>query len=413
MLRRYLAGLVFVGSAALAMAQEQSAPPTNLMPTFTGQKAVGPAGAAPNPTSGVRLTPVFTMPALQQPKPTPGWELKPEHGEWFIEIKSYAQVESGLMAEALAKEIRDTYKQPVYLYEWGAEARKKRDEEEATARKRMEEELRPFLEFQAKLKAEAEARGEEFIPAELKAKVPVYYREIPDQYMVVLGGYKDLDTARKALDVVRRWPAPKDTRLLDSVETAVVKDGKNVYMTTYVNPFAEARVVRNMTLPKQQVSLADEFLVKLNQGEPLSIMKSPKKWTLKVKTFNAPVTKAGQEAQSSSVRSGPTAGTARPGQWLDATAQQAEMFCKALRNLKDREGRYVGFDAFLLHHRTGTIVTVGQYDSPDDPVMQDDLRRIQAMSFNKLENNRGNPGGALGFDKQVQFEGVYPIMIPK
>lgn len=415
MLRRFAAGLAIIGLVTIGLAQDPTTPPTNLMPTFTGQKAVGPAGAIPSTVPGVKLNPVYAMPALQQPKPAPGWELKPEHGEWFIEIKSYAQVESGLMAEALAKEIRETYKQPVYLYEWGAEARRKRDEEEATARKRMEEEVRPFLEYQAKLKAEAEARGEEFVPTELKVKVPVYYREIPDQYMVVLGGYKDIETARKALDIVRRWPSPKDTRLLDSVEAAVMKDGKKVFMTSYVNPFAEARIVRNMTLPKQQVSMADEFLIRLNEGEPLSIMKSSKKWTLKVKVFNTPVSKAGMEAQSNNVRSGPTAGRggARPGQWLDATAQQGQMFCTILRNLKDGEGRPHGLPAFVLHHRTGTIVTVGEYDSPDDPALQADLKRIHAMSFHKNENNKGNIGAAMEFDNRIQFEAVHPILIPK
>ena len=144
-------------------------------------------------------------------------------------------------------------------------------------------------------------------------------------------------------------------------------------------------------------------------------MKSSKKWTLKVKTFNTPVSKAGQETQSSSVRSGPTAGkgAVKPGQWLDATAQQAEMFCRALRDMKDLNKRPVGLNAFLLHHRTGTIVTVGEYDSPDDPQLQADLKRIHAMSFHKNENNKGNFGSALEFDKRIQFEAVHPILIPK
>ena len=82
-------------------------------------------------------------------------------------------------------------------------------------------------------------------------------------------------------------------------------------------------------------------------------------------------------------------------------------------NLKDGKDRPVGLDAYVLHHRTGSLVTVGQYDSPDDPVMQDDLRRIQAMSFSKNENNKGNLGSAMGMDRQIQFEAVCPILIPK
>lgn len=413
MLRYVFTATLLAGSMAVGIAQEQTAPPI-LMAPFTGTKPQ----PSPVPGSGrpVTLSPVFEMPKLQQPKPTAGWELKPEHGEWLIEVKSYAQVESGIMAEALAKEVRELHKAPVYLFEWGTETRKKRDEEEALSRKRIADEIRPFVEYQARLKAETEARGEAFEETPLRTKVPVYYREIPDQYMVLVGGYKDIETARKALDTIRRWPIPKDVRLLDRVETSSVRDGKKIFEASYVNPYAEAKIVRNMTLPKQQVSVADDFLIKLNQGEPLSIMKSSKKWTLKVKTFNTPVTKGGQESQGTSTgRSGPSTGmgASKPGQWLDATAQQATKLCEALRGLQDENKRPVGLDAFVLHHRTGSMVTVGQYDTPEDPALQLDMRRLQAMSFLKNENNKGQLGSNLGMDKQVQLEGVYPIVIPK
>ncbi|MFO0935779.1 MAG: hypothetical protein U0798_04580 [Gemmataceae bacterium] len=420
-------GMAFVGTVGVSFAQQpllqpkpqqppqEQATVPGLMPAFRG--APTPSANSVTNAPPVTLRPLFEMPKLEQPKPKPGWELKPEHGEWFVEIKSYGQIDSGLMAEALATEVRDLYKVPVYLYEWGSEARKKREEEEALARKRIEEEIRPFVELQARLKAEAEARGEVFEPEPIRTKVPVYYREIPDQYMVVVGGYKDIDTARKALNVIRTWPMPKDNRLLDRIERSEVQDGKKVWVTNFINPYTEAKIVRNMTLPKQQVSVADEFLIKLNQYEPLSIMKSNKKWTLKVKTFNTPVTKGGAESDSSGTGRGPSTGlgAARPGQWLDATAQQAQDLCKVLRNIpiKGADGKTTGINAFVLHHRTGSMVTVGEYDSMEDPKMQQDLRQLQSISFMKSENKNGQVGSSLGFDKQVQFEGIYPIVIPK
>src|SRR5262245_24391020 len=96
-MRRIIFGLALAATVNTASAQDPATPPTSLMPAFTGNKAGGPA-ALPGtiaPAPGVTLKPVFQMPALQQPKPQSGWELRPEHGEWFIEIKSYAQIESG------------------------------------------------------------------------------------------------------------------------------------------------------------------------------------------------------------------------------------------------------------------------------------------------------------------------------
>ena len=412
MLRYVSSGMILACSVSVGLAQEQTAPPT-LMAPFTGSKPLISTAPVPGLGRPLTLTPLFEMPKMNQPKPAPGGELKPEHGEWVIEVKSYAQVESGLMAEALAKEIRELHKAPVYLFEWGAEARKKRDEEESLTRKRIEEELRPFVDFQEKLRKEAEKNGEVFDETPIRTKVPVYYRELTDQYMVVVGGYKDIESARKALDVIRRWPMPKDSRLLDRVETSGMRDGKQTFEVSFVNPFAEAKIVRNMTWPKQVVQERDEFLVKLNDGEPLSILKSNKKWTLIVKGFNVPTTNAGVDTKQPSNRRGPTAGSgAKAGQWLDATAQQAAAFCTALRKMTDRDNRPVGFDAFVLHHRTGTLVTVGQYDSPEDPAMQADMRRIQELSFNKNENKNNTPGMLIAAQQKL-FDGATPMLIPK
>jgi hypothetical protein len=409
MRRHYTFGLL-AGLAGLSSAQDP-APPTSLMPTFKGGT---PAVSAPAAGGAVpfSLTPVFAKPELKQQRPEPGWELKPEHGEWLIEVQSYAQVESGLMAQALAKEIRDRYKAPVYIFEWAAEARAKKEAEENSARKRMEEELRPFVEFQAKLRAEAEARGEVFDETPIRVKVPAYYREIPDQYLVLVGGYKDIETARKALDIIKKWPIPSDTRLLNQVERQVVKDGKKVFEASYVNPFADARVVRNLTWPKQQIAQRDEFLLRLNESEPLSICRSKSKYTMVVKAFNCPVSKAGSDEETKSAGRGPKAGMARPGQWLDATAQQAQELCNRLRSLKDLNNQPIGFEAHVLHHRTGSCVTVGQYESPDEAKLKSDFDRIWRMSFQKHEAKGDKPGQVIP-DKNGLFDVPYLMEIPR
>ena len=406
-----IVGVMGFSCTVVALAQQ----PTNLMPAFKG----GPS-PAPVPAPGglpFELKPLYAKPAMQQPKPEPGWELKPEHGEGLIEVKSYAQVESGLMAQALAKEIREKYKAPVYLYEWAAEARLQREKEEAEARKRIEDEMRPFVEYQAKLKAEAEARGEVFDDTPIRVKVPVYYRETPDQYMVVVGGYRDIETARKALAVVKTWPIPSDPRLLDTVERVVVRNGKKEFETVQINPYAEARIVRNLTWPRQQVNQRDEFLLRLNENDELSICRSKSKYTLVVKAFNCPVTKAGADESNTAAPKGPTAGLAKSGQWLDATAQQAREMATRLRELKDVDGKPIGFHAFVMHHRTGSFVTVGEYTTPDDKQLVAEFDRIWRMSAKKFERHVDKTGkeamGQMIPDKNGLFDVPYLIEIPR
>ena len=161
----------------------------------------------------------------------------------MICVKSYTGPESKKYAEALAYEIRQTYKTPAYLYEWG---REKREQEEARldeVRKRYIQEKAPFLELQEKLKKQAEAEGTPFLETPVTIEVPII--KYDTQWAVLVGGFKDMDNAATNLKTMHTWPAPANKELLDSAfiaENIQSKDGVKFggKEQAYINPYRTA-----------------------------------------------------------------------------------------------------------------------------------------------------------------------------
>ena len=66
------------------------------------------------------------------------------------------------------------------------------------------------------------------------------------------------------------------------------------------------------------------------------------------------------------------------GQEMQAMAQQAVEFAKALRHPNFRPHP---FDAYVLHTLYGSVVCVGQFDSPEDPAMVRTQQELEAIRF--------------------------------
>jgi len=49
--------------------------------------------------------------------------------------------------------------------------------------------------------------------------------------------------------------------------------------------------------------------------------------------------------------------------------------------MKGPGGQSVGLEAFVLHTRNASIVTVGQFDGPTDPALLEAQRMLQRMTF--------------------------------
>ena len=73
----------------------------------------------------------------------------------------------------------------------------------------------------------------------------------PLHWAVLIGGWKDMDSARKELDKIRAWQPPKNTSLMDQgVISRPAEGGRRVREEAYLNPFQYALVVPNPVAPK-------------------------------------------------------------------------------------------------------------------------------------------------------------------
>jgi hypothetical protein len=64
-------------------------------------------------------------------------------------------------------------------------------------------------------------------------------------------------------------------------------------------------------------------------------------------------------------------------------------------------------ESYVLHIRNGSIVTVGTFDSPEDPALAEMQRLLQWTEF-RIEYKDGRPP-----ETKRLFDNVYPIGIPR
>jgi hypothetical protein len=170
-------------------------------------------------------------------------------------------------------------------------------------------------------------------------------------------------------------------------------------------------VVKNPAAPKAPPAKAgrlDPFIVRLNEGRPYNLLKATRTWTIGVKTFSAPVVFQSKDEDSSMMRKNPLGNAADV---LRAGAEQAEALAKALREMKGRDGQPLMLEAFVLHTRGGSMVTVGQFDGPNDPALLDTQRLLSHLTFN-LSKDQGQHQ-MVGTSQKLFGDTILPIPIPK
>lgn len=389
------------------------APPTNPanLPSF-------PTGPAQTTATMPRSAPPAAMPPQEPPHE---WAVMPVHGEWMICVKSYSGAKAKQHAVELCDQIRRQYKAAAYLYDRNYEERRRDEQRKAEIRMYRERELTPFLQVQAEMKKKAEAEGREFIEAPVTIRMPTVRLE--EQWAVLVGGFKDLDTASAALAVIRKWPAPTGEHLMDHmVMQKPGADGRpGTTEAAYLNPFTNSMAVPNPSIKKTTgtTPAVDPALVRLNEDEPLSVLKNPKGWTLIVKDFTIPLSVQSKDQEGGFV--GRIFGANNdPGTILEATAKQARELAKALRNPDMERAAAVAakrcgltprpLESFVLHVRTGSRVTVGSFDSPEDPALAEMQRLLAHMSF-KIE--RPGEGGRKIVEEVSLFDGITPMPVPR
>jgi hypothetical protein len=342
--------------------------------------------------------------------------VKPEDGAYFICVRSYSRPhipdanDKGYtvkeLAEALAGEIQQTHRTRVYLYELISDEKKAQAAAQTAARQRAAE-FRSALE---QYKQRAALSGSDFIDYDEKVKYQTFH--FRDQVAVLIGGFRTEDEAVKALKTVKTWPSPKDTRLMDGASiVARGADGKTTINKSFINPYPQAMVVQNPAIAKQlntQPVALDPFIVKLNEGRPYSLLNTTKRWTLAVKSFSAPVHYSSKDEEASVMKMLKRSDDA---EILQRSANQAEALAKALREMKDPAGTPLNIPAYVLHTRTASLVTVGEYDAPNDPDLLDKQRKLSNLTFNLSRDDKGRE--ITGTGQKFFGDMIQPVPIPR
>jgi hypothetical protein len=299
------------------------------------------------------LTPDF-------PVGTSALTVTPQAGPWMICAASFSGQPSRGQAEDLATEIRTHYQLPACVFNRTAEER--RAEQERIARVRAEK---------------REIYKQNGIPEE----TPVYVKtvHIEDQYAVLIGGYKDDAIARKELEKIRKLKPSEKFAVY-----AYVPDPKTGQLREQaVNPFQTAFVCHNPTVPvekpKQDADLS-ERLKEYNAHESYSLLKCSKPYTLVIKAYKGAATLESQTASASTMAKWGMGRKAAD--VMTGNEKAAHMAAEFLRNKQPG----LGFEAYVLHTEYNSYVTIGGFDSADDP------RLIQTMQYFLKELNRPGSG---------------------
>ncbi|MBI1830475.1 MAG: hypothetical protein HYR84_03380, partial [Planctomycetes bacterium] len=216
---------------------------------------------------------------------------------------------------------------------------------------------------------------------------------------VLIGGFRTFDEASAALKntIHKLDPEPLKGKVdLDlwfvsksTAQPGPTTPGKvDLYDPGYMNPFRRAFPARNPSLPKeQQPSTAAEemkLLQHFNREEPFSLLKCGKPYTLAIKQYNMGYkTMQNKKEMTGFIERFNSLGSIfKKGEWQDNAAHNAHNLAEGFRK--------AGFpEAYVLHCRYCSYVTIGSYKSLDDPqlvAMQNYLEtRFKTDGYQRLE----------------------------
>jgi hypothetical protein len=292
--------------------------------------------------------------------------VQPTCGEFMICLNWYSGTDAPQSARQLALELRgpDYNLKNVYVFTKGVEERKAEIERIKAYVKKQQDDF-------AKLNLDMETH----------IRVPVTRYEI--QCAVLVGGYRDLESAHRALEQLKKCSAEtlKDKNIpLHSIgQVRFDKDGKPIGEAMgLVNPFTHALVVANPSVkaPEQPKGFTPDYLGllrALNENEPLSLLKCPKAYTLVVKQYSMPASVDSKKSSSSMLEK---LGLGGSGNKVDAAAESAHNLATIL-NGKTFQKEHL--TAWALHTKYCSYVTVGAFDDPQDPrirFLQEELPKL-------------------------------------
>lgn len=330
-----------------------------------------PAPTATPPTSPAPAAlPAGVEPARTTAAPANPFPLTPDAGAWMICTATYLGPDGAEVARQLAVDLRTRHRLPAYIYNRGDEERRKMNEEWEATRRRY-------------------------------PGVPMRRRtyRIQDQYAVLVGGFADFAAASAYLPKIKALPLPElkvdgGRSPYDQVSYEEPDADKKtmVVKRTPINPYSMAMVVRNpqTAAPANNRPKWDPFWKQLNAHEEYSLLRNPKAWTLVVREYMGARTMQSQQPQKNEggFLAALGLGGTRPGEALDAAAQQAHELARFLRQPQ------FGFESWVLHTRHSSVVCVGGFNGPEDPELQRLQRQIAALKFS-TQKGGADPIGLL------------------
>jgi hypothetical protein len=294
----------------------------------------------------------------------------PEMGPWMILLSTYAGPDGPMRARQMVCALRTVYKLPAYVFNYGAEEKRKELE---------------------RVKGLIEKQKEALKQNNLAFDQPIHIRhaKIDEHCGVLVGGYPTQEAANRAREQLRKIKLDRDdVRNFTLKEPGDLLDRKFYQREdnakdrpkeeiAFVNPFTHNFVVRNPTIKVERPADAGKLdiaaLKRMNSEEAYNLLKCPKNYTLLIKQFEMPaVTSVRSDGKQSS---GLLEGMGFGKKAIDPTdyaALNAHKFAEALRERK--------LEAYVLHMKYQSLVTIGGFDDINDP----NLRSMQNMIETRL-----------------------------
>ena len=197
---------------------------------------------------------------------------------------------------------------------------------------------------------------------------------IQEQCAVLIGGYKDIDSAHTALEKIKNLPNPKSVPADQLILGQDSSDKIKGVQTREANIFRNSFVTRNPTVPQEKVDRSPDpaVLKRLNADESYSLLKCKKPWTLAVKEFYGGM--AIQPASAPPTLLEKLLGN-KSEEHMSAIGKQAHEVAKVLRES-------LGFEAYVLHTPASSVVTVGAFADPDDDQLHLAQKKIKSLQLN-------------------------------
>jgi hypothetical protein len=163
-----------------------------------------------------------------------------------------------------------------------------------------------------------------------------------------------------------------------------LKSGGILRLTSKKGLLAGAFLTLNPLLSPEEVKrqTIDPLLVKINSGEPISLLNNPGKYTLVIASFYGKSSKAHVgvvgEDTAREFEVSDALWEAATGAWEMAMALRQGYF--VIQQGTEQRPRQQPFEAWVFHDKYRSVVTVGSFDRPDDPRIAQ-LREVFRAKF--------------------------------